>query len=130
MRSDLIFDHMDCAIGDDDIGPAIIVVVQERRSKPGVGCGRDIEPSHGACILELSALTKVAIKRCFFVSEMRDEYIFLSCTSGVCDIDAHACFRHPIDTDCHAPLKRFVAKSAVLLVYPKLIWIAVIGDKK
>jgi hypothetical protein len=34
MRSDLTFDHVHRAIGDDDIGPAIIVVFKNAVPKP------------------------------------------------------------------------------------------------
>src|SRR6185437_15393227 len=55
MRPDLFFDYMDGAVGDDDIGPTVIVVIEERRAETCIGGGRDIKPGHGARVLELSA---------------------------------------------------------------------------
>src|SRR4051812_2092698 len=107
MRSDLIFDHMDCAVGDHDIRPTVIVVVNECCTETRKGCGRDIESSHGACILELSAMAKITIKSCFLASKMRDEDVVVPRAVDIRDIDAHTGFGRAIDIYRHAALKRF-----------------------
>src|ERR1700744_3026893 len=129
VRPDLFFNDMDRTVGDHDIRPTIIVVVYERCTKSCKGLCRDVEPGHGACILELAAMTQVAIKSRFFAGKMSDEDIFVPGAVDIGDIDTHARFSRSIDIYCHATLKRFIVKRAILLVYPELIGIAVIGNE-
>src|ERR1700761_1124112 len=130
VHPDLLFNYMDRTIGDHDIRPTIIVVVHERCTKPSKRLCRDVEPSQGAGILELPALTKVMIKRCFLPGKMSDKDIFAPGAVDICDIDAHTRFGRSIDIYRNASLKRFVAKGTVLLVDPQLIGIAVIGNEE
>src|SRR6185295_4231900 len=46
-----LLDHVHRAVGDNDVEPAVVVVVDERRAEPRVRCGRQIQPGGGAAVL-------------------------------------------------------------------------------
>ena len=49
-----ILDDMHGAIGNDDIQPTVVVIIDECRPEPSVRCGCRIKPDRVAAILELS----------------------------------------------------------------------------
>src|SRR5258708_4055216 len=144
-------------VGYDKIHATIIVQVADCKSPPNLG-KRERASRLGAHVLELSvaevvqqlfslmqrkwimlsdllfdhmstAVSKMAVRRSFCRGEGGAKVLLAPAAGGFRDAAAHPFLRPARDTTRHATLERFVAKSAVLLVDPKLIRIAVIGYK-
>src|ERR1043166_5498096 len=122
------------AVGDEEVGPAVVIVVDPARAETGVWVG-DGEEAALACdvdkIRHASAGHAVLAKqRRAFAHQVHDEKIFLAPAERVADGHAHAGFGEAVFVVRRAAFDAKLAKGAVALVDPDVILRGVVGDEE
>ena len=93
----------DSAIDDDQIEPAVVVVVHEPGAKPGESKLEESELR--SAILEQPA-ADIEVERVPLVVQIRHEQIIVAISIDVADVDAHASLRLPRPVHRHAGQQR------------------------
>ena len=117
----------DAAVYDNKIQPAVVVVIQPGRAKPGKWHTRYPETRFGCFVVEPTAAV-VNVERVGLTDEVSHENIDVAVAVEVSCIDAHTGFRHAIAIDRDAREWRFVHETHVFLVYPELVGNTVVGN--
>src|SRR4029077_19751464 len=121
---DLIFD---VAVGDEDVGPPVVIVVEEEAAE----AERD---QSGASDFRLrsfvdeQAIAFVVIKRDHLVGKVADDDAGVAATVVVGGVDAHAGARNSIFAESYAGRHTAFLEGAVFLVEVELVGLGIVGD--
>src|SRR6266705_345367 len=115
------------SVDDQQIEPAIVVIVKERRAKT---C--KTMPGHSQTCLARTVFkkgfTQIHVKRVRLVHQVGDKDVFGAIAVEISRIHTHAGLCLSISVDGGAGQERVVLKRPVLLVNPELIGITIVGD--
>jgi hypothetical protein len=118
-----LLDQMDRPVSGDNVEPAVVVVVEERRAESGERDARRRHADLDAAVLEES-VAAIDEQRALFVRQVGEEDVFRAVAVEVRHVDTHA-GRDAVHVHRAAATLPLLL-NAVLLVDPQLIRIAVV----
>src|SRR6266404_1359755 len=129
MLSSEILEDADRAVGHQQIQPAIVVIIEPQSPETGVASGLQ-SVTRLVCSVFEKTVSLIHVKSIGFLHQMSDEDIIITISVEISGVYSHAGLRLPVAINCHASEQCFVPEGAVFLIYPELIWIAVVRNVK
>ena len=116
------------AVGDEDVGPTIVIVVKEKatEAESNQGCASNFGTGR---LVHEQAITLVVVEGKHLIGEICDDNAGMAGAVIICRVNAHPSARDSIFTESDACSHTTLLEAAIFFVQVKLVRLRVVGQQ-